>query len=208
MRQARAALDVETGGGEVLATVERPPPPLLVATESWPTQRRGGTAATATAGCPCRRRRGRAGTALRSALVRPRGQPPPGRRAVGRDRPGPAARRDLPVTADRRRHERGAHRLHDGAATAQPGPQRRARPHRGRAGRPRGAPSCGRVRSAWSSSTSPRSCTSCARCPGPSRVSRPTAYAEPLRRLHAHIAREGSFVSTARRMLVEAVRPE
>ncbi len=36
----------------------------------------------------------------------------------------------------------------------------------------------------------------------------PDAYAEPLSRLHAHIAREGSFVSTARRMLVEAVRPE
>ena len=35
MARAAAALDVETGGGEVLATVERPPP-LLVATESWP----------------------------------------------------------------------------------------------------------------------------------------------------------------------------
>ena len=35
MARASAALDVETGGGEVLATVERPPP-LLVATESWP----------------------------------------------------------------------------------------------------------------------------------------------------------------------------
>ena len=35
MARAAAALDVETGGGEVLATVVRPPP-LLVATESWP----------------------------------------------------------------------------------------------------------------------------------------------------------------------------
>ena len=35
MGKALAALDVETGGGEVLATVERPPH-LLVATESWP----------------------------------------------------------------------------------------------------------------------------------------------------------------------------
>ncbi len=35
MAGARAALDIETGGGEVLATVTAPPP-LLVATESWP----------------------------------------------------------------------------------------------------------------------------------------------------------------------------
>ena len=35
MAAARAALDIETGGGEVLATVARPPG-LLVATESWP----------------------------------------------------------------------------------------------------------------------------------------------------------------------------
>ena len=35
MARATAALDIETGGGEVLATVA-PRPPLLVATESWP----------------------------------------------------------------------------------------------------------------------------------------------------------------------------
>ena len=35
MATARAALDIETGGGEVLASVERPPR-ILVATESWP----------------------------------------------------------------------------------------------------------------------------------------------------------------------------
>ena len=34
MARARAALDIETGGGEVLATVARPPA-LLVATEGW-----------------------------------------------------------------------------------------------------------------------------------------------------------------------------
>lgn len=34
------------------------------------------------------------------------------------------------------------------------------------------------------------------------------AYAEPLRRLHAAIAADGVFVSTARRMLVEARRPD
>src|SRR4051812_32735776 len=35
MARARAALDVQTGGGEVLAQVPQPPP-LLAATESWP----------------------------------------------------------------------------------------------------------------------------------------------------------------------------
>lgn len=35
MRRAQVALDVQTGGGEVLATVPHPPP-RLVATESWP----------------------------------------------------------------------------------------------------------------------------------------------------------------------------
>ena len=34
MAHAEAALDIETGGGEVLATVARPPA-LLVATEGW-----------------------------------------------------------------------------------------------------------------------------------------------------------------------------
>jgi SAM-dependent methyltransferase len=35
MARVASALDIETGGGEVLATVPRPPP-RLVATESWP----------------------------------------------------------------------------------------------------------------------------------------------------------------------------
>jgi len=35
MATARAALDIQTGGGEVLAEVAQPPP-VLVATESWP----------------------------------------------------------------------------------------------------------------------------------------------------------------------------
>ncbi len=35
MAHARAALDIQTGGGEVLAGIPEPPP-LLVATESWP----------------------------------------------------------------------------------------------------------------------------------------------------------------------------
>ena len=35
MRGVGAALDVQTGGGEVLATIPEPPP-LLRATESWP----------------------------------------------------------------------------------------------------------------------------------------------------------------------------
>ncbi len=36
----------------------------------------------------------------------------------------------------------------------------------------------------------------------------PEAFAEPLRRMHSAIERDGVFVSTARRMLVEARRPE
>lgn len=35
MATADAGLDIQTGGGEVLASIERPPP-VLVATESWP----------------------------------------------------------------------------------------------------------------------------------------------------------------------------
>jgi SAM-dependent methyltransferase len=35
MATARAALDIQTGGGEVLATIPHPPP-VLAATESWP----------------------------------------------------------------------------------------------------------------------------------------------------------------------------
>ena len=35
MRHARAALDIQTGGGEVLAGITHPPP-VLAATESWP----------------------------------------------------------------------------------------------------------------------------------------------------------------------------
>jgi SAM-dependent methyltransferase len=35
MAQARAGLDIQTGGGEVLATIPQPPP-VLAATESWP----------------------------------------------------------------------------------------------------------------------------------------------------------------------------
>ena len=35
MSQAAAALDIQTGGGEVLAQIPQPPP-VLVATESWP----------------------------------------------------------------------------------------------------------------------------------------------------------------------------
>ena len=35
MARARAALDIQTGGGEVLAGLPHPPP-VLAATESWP----------------------------------------------------------------------------------------------------------------------------------------------------------------------------
>ena len=85
----------------------------------------------------------------------------------------------------------------DGAAAAQPraaAPNMPVPPPQRPASR---SSSCGRARSAWSSSTSQRSCTSCARCPGPSRVSRRTPTRNRCAAMHAHIARAGSFVSTA-----------
>ena len=51
MAGAASALDVQTGGGEVLATVARPPA-LLVATESWPPNVALARARPAPAGCP------------------------------------------------------------------------------------------------------------------------------------------------------------
>ena len=43
MARAGAALDIQTGGGEVLAGIAHPPP-VLAATESWPPERRAGPA--------------------------------------------------------------------------------------------------------------------------------------------------------------------
>ena len=166
----------QTGGGEVLATVARPPA-LLVATESWPPNVARGPRPPAPAGCPRGRGGRRADAALRRRLVRPRGEPPPRRRAVGGDRPGPAAGRDVPVPTDRRRLQPGAHRLHHGAAAGQRRPQPGAGPRGGSGGRARGGRAARPARSASSSSTSPPWCTSCARCPGRCRASRPRATA-------------------------------
>jgi hypothetical protein len=41
MARAAAALDIQTGGGEVLAGIPHPPP-VVVATESWPPRRQAG----------------------------------------------------------------------------------------------------------------------------------------------------------------------
>ena len=117
MAGAASALDVQTGGGEVLATVARPPA-LLVATESWPPNVARGPRPPARAGCPRGRGGRRAGAALCRRLLRPRDEPPPRRRAVGGDRPGPAAGRDVPVPTDRRGLQPGADRFHHGPTAA------------------------------------------------------------------------------------------
>ncbi len=81
MARARVALDIQTGGGEVLATAPRLPP-VTVATEGWPPNllaRRHGSVREAspsspTGGNPAPIRRGR---------VRSGREPAPGARLVG-----------------------------------------------------------------------------------------------------------------------------
>ena len=82
MARAEAALDVETGGGEVLATLARPPA-LLVATEGWwpnvevarSRLRPLGAHVVAAADSP--------DAAVHRRVVRPGGEPTSCRRAVG-----------------------------------------------------------------------------------------------------------------------------
>ena len=83
MARAEAALDIDTGGGEVLATVARPPA-LLVATEGW----RPNVTVARRRLRPARRlgRRGDCDpdAAVRRRRVRPRGEPPSRCRRLGR----------------------------------------------------------------------------------------------------------------------------
>ena len=144
----RRALDIETGGGEVLATVARPPA-LLVATEGW----RPNVAVARDAAAPARGRVVAVADAptlpFADGVVRPRGEPPSRRRPVGGDRPGAATGRDVPVAADRAGHEPRADRLHDGPPAGQRAPQperaRRGRSGRTRGGRPAGVRPAGGV---------------------------------------------------------------
>ena len=206
MAGAASALDVQTGGGEVLATVARRPA-LLVATESWPPN-----------------------VALARARLRPLGA----HVVAVADAPAlPFADASFDLVTSRHPvvvlWEEIARVLRPGATYLSQqigagsnreltdfimGPRARepgSRARRGPGWRQRrpGSRSSGwrPARSASSSSTSLPWCTSCARCPGRCRASAPTATADRLRRLHELITRQGVFVSTARRLLVEARRP-
>ncbi len=205
MRTASAALDVETGGGEVLATVDRPPA-LLVATESWPPN---------------------------VAVARARLGPVGAHVVAVADGPTlPFAPRSFDLVVSRhpvvvlwdeiaRVLRPGGTYLSQqiGAGTNReltaflmgPRPPNRAR----------GAEHARAAAAA--AGLQVLELLTCAlrveffdvaavvyflrKVPWTVPGFTPDAYEEPLRRMHAHIAREGSFVSTARRMLVEAVRP-
>ena len=205
MAGAAAALDIETGGGEVLAGIGASA--LLVGGHGvLAAQRRRGPGRPAPARRP-RRGGGRpARAALRGGLVRPGGEPASRRHPVGRDRPGPATRRHLPVPADRARHQPRADRV-------------LPRPHAGQrsAAGPNESPR--RPRAAGLEVVRLESCALRVEffdvaavvyflrkvlwtVPGFT----PEAYEPELRRLHAQIEREGSFVSTAQRFLIEARR--
>ena len=101
---ASAGLDIDTGGGEVLAGAAAFPP-TMVATESWPPN-----AALATQpAAPARGRPGgdarRAAPAVRRRGVRPGDQPARDRGAVGGDLSGASPGRQLPGAADRARDD-------------------------------------------------------------------------------------------------------
>jgi hypothetical protein len=101
MARATAALDVETGGGEVLGEVASPPPGAPGGDRVVAAQRRPGAPASRGAGRTGRGRGGRAVAPVRLLVLRPGGQPPSGHGAVGRDRTRAAASRHIPVPADR-----------------------------------------------------------------------------------------------------------
>ncbi len=206
MGKALAALDVETGGGEVLATVERPPH-LLVATESWPPN---------------------------VAVARRRLRPLGAHVVAVADAPAlPFASRSFDLVVSRhpvvvlwdeiaRVLRPGGTYLSQqiGAGTnaelttfmmgPRPPNQARSAEHAHAAAERAGL-----------EITQLRTCALrveffdiaavvyfLRKVPWTVPGFTPDGDAEPLRRLHAHIVREGSFVSTARRTLVEAVRPE
>ena len=205
MATATAALDIETGGGEVLAGIGHAAPPPgghgVVAA-----QRRRGPGRPAPAGRPRRGGRRPALAALRARVVRSRREQAPGRDPVGRDRPGPAARRHLSVPADRPGTNRELTEFFLG-----PTPVNDSR-------RPERATVAARA-----AGLEVMRLESCAlrveffdvaavvhflrkvlwTVPGFT----PEAYDPQLRRLHALIERDGSFVSTAQRFLIEARQP-
>jgi len=131
MAQARAALDIQTGGGEVLASIPQPPP-ILAATESWPPNAGLARRNLAPLGARVVQVADERRAAVRRGILRPRGEQAPGQAGVAGDRPRAPPRRHLLVPADRGGHEPGAHRLHDGPAASQRGPRRGPGPVAGR----------------------------------------------------------------------------
>ena len=199
------ALDVETGGGEVLAGIPEAPP-LLVATESWPPN-----------------------AALARERLRPRG----GHVVAVADEPtlpfasasfdlvvsrhpvvtlwdeagaGPRARRYVPLPAGGGGVEPGADRLRHGSAARERASPPRACPlggggSRSRGGRPADVHPAGRVLRHRRRRALPAQ--------GVLDGARLHAGGVPVgvRRLHEQIEREGVFVSHATRFLIEARRP-
>jgi hypothetical protein len=102
MARADVAVDLQTGGGEVLAGVADPPR-LLVATESWPPNLRVAQSNLRPLGAHVVAAADRGPLPFRGRDVRPRREPPSGHDALGRDRADPQPRRDVPVPRGRRR---------------------------------------------------------------------------------------------------------
>jgi len=86
MARVESALDLQTGGGEVLAEIDRPPR-LLIATEGWPTNV-----------LVARRNLGAIGAAVVQAL-----DAGPPRRSWDHNRPANAGLRDEPSSRQRQR---------------------------------------------------------------------------------------------------------
>ena len=209
MAVAHAALDVETGGGEVLATVARPRPPRFSSPRSPgpPTSRSPATGcvpwAPRSSRWPTRRRCPSSSSTFDLVVSR---HPV----VVLWDEIARVLEpeRDLPLPADRRRHQPRADRLHDGPAAGQREPQSRTHPCRGRGGGARGGRPAVVRAAGSSSSTSAPSSTSSARCTGRCRVSRPRPTPTGSGALHEqHRARRRVRVAPRERLLVEARRP-
>ena len=148
LARAGAALDIQTGGGEVLAAAPTLPP-VTVATESWPPNVARATALLHPRGAVVVADAGRAAAALRRRRLRPGGQPASGDDLVGRDRPGPGPRRHVLLPAGRTGQRRSsssstssARSPPRSAAPATPTRPRRRRGRRAGRGRTCGPSGC------------------------------------------------------------------
>ena len=108
LSSATAALDIQTGGGEVLAGAGAENfPPTMVATEGWPPNVAKATALLHPLGAVVVADRGAPTTAVRRRRLRSRDQPPPGHGPLAGDRSRAGTRWDLlRSTCGRRRQRR------------------------------------------------------------------------------------------------------